>query len=262
MGFLKKFERLITWQRISVEQIHFKRLEYETNFLSGYAIFYIGIAFLTALLISWCPLQIMGAWDFNHSVWYTFFFKIAMLLIVPLTIYLVLWKYSLKDLLYDWHFTPRKLIFIAMAFIAGFMINIRHLNNILAVYPNFDDALMRAFIAILLPLFIAGLPEEIFFRALLQTHLEKKLGRISGMVIATLLFTAWHLPSRYFLAQGVEGQAHDLISVLIGTGIPVFIIGFVFALFWDRYRNLPALVMAHWAIDILPSLSSFFQIHF
>jgi len=29
---------------------------------------------------------------------------------------------------------------------------------------------------------------------------------------------------------------------------------------WARYRNLPLLICAHWAIDILPSLSSFFGI--
>jgi membrane protease YdiL (CAAX protease family) len=113
-----------------------------------------------------------------------------------------------------------------------------------------------------MPLFTAALPEELFFRGYLQTRLEKKWNRISAALVATLLFTAWHLPSRYLLSTGVEGQAGDWVNVILNTGAPVFIIGFIFALHWSRYRNIILLILTHWAVDVLPALSSYFKIPF
>jgi membrane protease YdiL (CAAX protease family) len=71
------------------------------------------------------------------------------------------------------------------------------------------------------------------------------------------LFTAWHLPSRFLLSQGVEGHAGDIGSVLIGTGVPVFIVGLIFGIFWDRYRSILPLIAAHWGIDLIPQVVSF-----
>jgi len=83
------------------------------------------------------------------------------------------------------------------------------------------------------------------------------LWRLPAILIASLLFTLWHLPPRYLLSSGVEGAAGDLGSVLLGTGLPVFVVGLIFAWAWARWRSLPHLVLAHWAIDLLPSVSSF-----
>jgi membrane protease YdiL (CAAX protease family) len=68
------------------------------------------------------------------------------------------------------------------------------------------------------------------------------------------------LPSRFLLSRGVEGEAGDFLSVVLGTGVPVFVAGLFFALHWDRYRNLPLLMALHWGIDTLPSLSSYFKV--
>ncbi len=113
-----------------------------------------------------------------------------------------------------------------------------------------------------MPLLIAGFPEEFVFRGILQTRLEKVWGRVAAITVSVLLFTAWHIPTRYLLAQGVEGSAGDLTSVLLGTGVPVLIVGSVFALLWDRYRNLPALIAAHWGVDVLPALIAFLGIDY
>jgi membrane protease YdiL (CAAX protease family) len=43
----------------------------------------------------------------------------------------------------------------------------------------------------------------------------------------------------------------------IGSGIRVFVLGLIFAFFWDRYRSLLPLVAAHWGVDVLPSVVSF-----
>jgi membrane protease YdiL (CAAX protease family) len=144
----------------------------------------------------------------------------------------------------------------------GFLLNVGHLPGIAAKIPEFTDSNLRLTIGIVLPFIIAGLPEELFFRGFLQTRLEKLWNAPVAIFVSGVLFTAWHLPSRYFLASGIEGSAGDLSSVLLGTGVPVFVVSVFFGWHWARYRNLPLLILVHWAIDILPSLNSFFKIQF
>ncbi len=107
-----------------------------------------------------------------------------------------------------------------------------------------------------MPLFTAGLPEEIVYRGFLQTRLEATRGRPTAILVTAVLFTAWHLPSRYLLSRGGEGQAGDAVSILLGTGLPVFIVALIFGWAWDRYRDLPVLIAVHWGVDSLPTMSS------
>ena len=106
--------------------------------------------------------------------------------------------------------------------------------------------------AVLIALFNAGIPEEFVFRYWLQTRIERRFGRLATIVGAALLFTAWHIPSRYFLAFGSEGRAGNLGSVILHTGVPVFLVALVLGLLWDRYRRLLPLIGLHWGIDVLP----------
>jgi membrane protease YdiL (CAAX protease family) len=117
-------------------------------------------------------------------------------------------------------------------------------------------------VGVILPLLTAGIPEEFFFRGYLQTRLEKRWNRVSAILLTSLLFMAWHLPSRYLLSHGVEGQAGHFDQVLLHTGLPVFIISLIFGFHWSRYRNIVLLVLTHWAVDILPSVSSYLKIPF
>lgn len=136
--------------------------------------------------------------------------------------------------------------------------NLGHVHAIQQAVARQDGAMVLLVgAATVVPLLCAALPEEIVFRGLLQTRLEAVLGRVPALVLASLLFTLWHLPTRYLLSSGVEGTAGDLGSVLLGTGLPVFLVGLIFGWAWDRWRSLPHLVLAHWAVDLLPSISSF-----
>lgn len=109
-------------------------------------------------------------------------------------------------------------------------------------------------------MFTAALPEELVYRWALQTRIERIWGRLAAILLAAVLFTAWHLPTRYLLASGAEGRAGDLASVLRGTGLPVLVVGLSFGWAWDRWRNLPALVALHWGIDTLPSVASILRL--
>jgi uncharacterized protein len=252
----------LTWQRIPANSIQFKSLNKEISILSGYAVFYIIAAYLTGLAILNFPSPILGAVDFNQDIWYSLVFKIFLLLIVPSVIFFVIWKYEFKDLLLGIKPSVKNISATVLMVAIGFLLNSSKLKPIQENLSSFPDAPLRLLMGIMMPLFIAGIPEELFFRGYLQTRLEKKWNRPAAILVSTLLFAAWHLPSRYLLANGAEGQAGDWGSVIIHTGIPVFIVGLVFSLHWCRYRNIVLLVLAHWAVDILPSVGSYFKIPF
>lgn len=252
----------IKWQRVPAEAIHFKALENEIIFLIGYAVFYIILGYLLGLVILHFPIPLLGATQFVQDFWYSIVFKIFLLLSVPSIIYFVSWGYKLKDLLLDIRLSAGNVIAAILMATIGFFLNASHLKWIQNSINNFTDAPLRLAMGVIMPLFIAAIPEELYFRGYLQTRLEKKWGRFAAILTSCFLFTAWHLPSRYLLSKGVEGQAGDWGQVILHTGLPVFIVSIILALHWSRYRNIVLLIVTHWAIDILPSVSSYFKIRF
>jgi membrane protease YdiL (CAAX protease family) len=248
----------LTWQRVPAREIPIAMPRRAAFKWLLFAIAYVGLAFLVGLLIRYDPHPLLGAWKFNQDFWYAVVFKILGLLIVPLCLFFGD-GYRLRDLLFDWRACPRTIVTTVLAFGVGIFINADHIPQISQRLDSVSvvDAGLRIALGATLPLFTAGLPEEIVYRGVLQTRLEKVWGRAVALPVTALLFTAWHLPTRYLLAQGVEGQAGSFSSVLVGTGIPVFIVGLAFGVVWQRYRSLPPLIACHWGMDTLPYISSF-----
>lgn len=249
-----------TWQRVHASSIAFHQLDKEVKTLIFYSLSYVILGYGIGLMVVHYPIPLMGASDFIQDFWYAIVFKLVFLLLVPAYLFFVHWGYRWKDLVLGFQPKLGNWIWGSTLVLFGFFMNARHIPRIQDQFPLFEDAPVRLVVGVLLPLLIAGLPEELFFRGYLQTRLEKKTNRMLAILISSLLFTAWHLPSRYLLAQGVEGQAGNFLSILTGTGIPVFVISLFFGFHWSRYRNIVLLILVHWAIDILPSLSSFFQV--
>lgn len=260
---VKRFRTWLSWQRVPASLVRIERPSFEARLSAAYAVFYVGAAFLTGWLIVSHPHRIFGATDFLQDAWYALFFKIGLLLVVPLAAYLRL-GYRVAELAPGWRLSAGTGATLALSFAAGFCLNLGHIPKIASAVSSMPapEAWGRIAVGLLLPLLVAGLPEELFFRGILQTRLERVLGRWPAIVATVLLFTAWHLPTRYMLAHGVEGQAGDWGSVLVGTGLPVLIVGLVFGLLWDRYRSLYPLVAAHWGIDVLPAISSMVGVSF
>lgn len=256
------FAQWLYWQRVPASQIEFKAINRETTFLLSYALFYIMAGYALGLVIANFPMPILGAAQFNQDLWYSGVFKIFLLLIIPSYIYFIRWNYQIKDLTLGVRPTLKTFLATAFMVVIGFFLNASHLTPLGNTIDTFSDAPLRLILGSVMPLFTAALPEELFFRGYLNTRLEKKWNRFSAALLSTLLFTAWHLPSRYLLSKGVEGQAGDWGEVILHTGVPVFIVGFIFALHWSRYRNIILLILTHWAIDILPATSSYFKISF
>ncbi len=253
----------LCWQRVPAAEMRIDAPRGELALSLGFALFYILAAAVTGLVIRAQPVAHFGAWKFNQDVTYLFGFKAGLLLLVPCA--WAWWRgYRPADLLAGWRFGPRALPGLVLAVVVGFCLNLSHLDGIGRVLATEAPEvwLLPLAAGIVLPLFTAGLPEEIVYRGLLQTRIERLWGRLAAILVAAVLFTLWHLPTRYLLASGVEGSAGDLGSVLVGTGLPVLIVGLFFGVAWDRWRNLPALVAVHWAIDVLPYVSSFLGIEF
>ena len=245
----------LTWQRIPAASIRVLHPGRELPFLVAYSLFYIALAGCTAQLILHIPLPLFGSPDFLLDYWYFLFFKITFLLMVPA---IAFWSlgYRLGDLDFG-SLTARDFVRAAVALTAGFAINLAHLGGIRHQLASgtISHAGIRVTLAVLIALFNAGVPEEFVFRYWLQTRMEQRFGRVMAILGTAVLFTAWHIPSRYFLAFGSEGTAGNLPSVVLNTGVPVFIVALILGLLWDRYRRLLPLIALHWGIDILPLVS-------
>ena len=249
-----------TWQRVPASHISFHDLNRELRGLVFYAIAYVVLGYGIGLMVLNYPIPLLDAGDFIQDFWYAVVFKLVFLLLVPAYLFFVHWGYRWKDLTLGFHPKLGNWIWGSILVLFGFFLNARHIPRIQDQFPLFEDAPLRLMVGVFLPLLIAGLPEELFFRGYLQTRLEKKTNRLLAILTSSLLFTAWHMPSRYLLAQRLEGEAGDFMSILVGTGIPVFVVSLFFGFHWSRYQNIVLLILVHWAIDILPSLSSFFQV--
>lgn len=253
--------RFLTWQRVPASAMRVIDPSREARFWLAFAVFYIAMSAVTGLVQRAWPAPILGATLLTSDAWYTLGYKIGLLLVVPLAV-LRRAGYRAADFLPGWRLTPRTAGTLLIAFGGGFLLNADKLDAIgaaAAARPPLEAAALIA-CAGGLKLFTAGLPEELVYRGVLQTRLELAWGRAAAILATAVLFTAWHLPSRYLLARGPEGTAGDLGSVLLGTGVPVFVVGLLLGLAWDRWRSLPVLIAVHWGIDVLPSVASFLGI--
>lgn len=260
MRTMKKLWRWITWQRVPVSAMEIRDPGREAATAVLYALFFVLVSVGTGLMIRTHPIPVFGAASFTDDFWYVVVFKLGFLLTIPLVWFLGR-GYRIRDLIPGWKADTRRILTLGVCLFVGLSANLLQgrlgmVRETAAGYPG-GELVVRLGLGLLVPLAQAGFPEEFVFRGILQTRLERVWGRVPAILVSVTLFAAWHIPTRFLLARGVEGTAGDLGSVILGTGVPVFIFGLIFALFWDRYRSLLPLVAAHWGVDILPSLISF-----
>lgn len=253
---------IATAQTVAATELKIMRPQQEAVGLLSYSAFLIALSAITGLLIRTHPLPLYSGTYFTHDLWYLLMFKLVGMLSVPMA-WFYLSGYRFSDLQPRWRITAKSIAWIVAAYLIGASINASYIQSIKNAYQSgiFPDAGVRIAVGLAAPLLTAGLPEEFFFRGLLQTRLEVLWGRVAAIVVAVTLFTAWHLPTRFLLSNGVEGRAGDFGSVLLHTGAPVFVVGLILAVLYDRYRSLVPLIALHWGIDTLPAVASFLGIH-
>lgn len=126
------------------------------------------------------PMPILGATEFIEDVWYVVFVKIIFLLFVPLCIYRRL-GYEISSI-FKTKLTWKICIAVFSCFILGMLLNGSYLAEINRVVANGGIMIwIKLTVGLLLPLVQAAIPEEIFYRYILQTRLEKVCGAILGI---------------------------------------------------------------------------------
>lgn len=99
--------------------------------------------------------------------------------------------------------------------------------------PSLDLALIGAVVA-----FIAiSIPEEIFFRGMLQSRLEHLVGRWSGIILTSLLFAATYAATdeRNELVPLTEGGILADVGAALLAYVPL---GLLYGYVWVCYRNI------------------------
>jgi membrane protease YdiL (CAAX protease family) len=109
----------------------------------------------------------------------------------------------------------------------------------------------------------AGLVEEFFFRALVQSHLAAALkSEVSGVVLMSLIFGLAHAPGFIFRHAGeVEGLGSNpnALAAVAYSIVVLAVSGVTFGVIWARTKNLFAVMLIHAAGDLLPNFGSFVQ---
>jgi membrane protease YdiL (CAAX protease family) len=107
----------------------------------------------------------------------------------------------------------------------------------------------------------AGLVEEFFFRALLQTRLAAWFrSEMTGVALMALLFGLAHAPGFILRHAGLEEAigANPSLADSIAYAIVVLSVGGIFlGIVWARTKNLFAVMIIHAATDLLPNFAQF-----
>ena len=108
----------------------------------------------------------------------------------------------------------------------------------------------------------AGLCEEFFFRACLQSRLTAWLKSPAAAIVTTsLLFALSHWPGLYLRGNPeVDGWSTDPIQVAAFTIATLSPLSIALGLLWARSRSLLLNVLVHGAIDALPNTAELVHI--
>ena len=105
--------------------------------------------------------------------------------------------------------------------------------------PRIPSAVAAA-TAVLIIFVLVAIPEELFFRSILQNLLESRLGRYGALTVAAVLFGLGHFN---------KGVAFNWRYVLLAA-----IAGVFYGRAWRARRQVLAAVIAHTAVDVVWSL--------
>jgi uncharacterized protein len=107
----------------------------------------------------------------------------------------------------------------------------------------------------------AGLVEEFFFRAVVQTRLAAWFkSEISGVALMALLFGLAHAPGFILRRAGLAdaiGESPSAADAIAYAIVVLSIAGIFFGIVWARTRNLFAVMFIHAATDLLPNFKHF-----
>jgi membrane protease YdiL (CAAX protease family) len=150
--------------------------------------------------------------------------------------------YELVPQVDDWKIGLREFAFFApIVLTLGLLLGFIHWQGFIAKPQQFPAAWIFTFI------FVA-LPEELFFRGLVQNLLERHIGRIRALALASVLFGLSHF-------NKVAGLPHGPVAlfnwryILLAT-----IAGFFYGRAWRSRKRLFASSITHTTVDTVWSI--------
>ncbi|WP_346136842.1 type II CAAX endopeptidase family protein [Lentzea roselyniae] len=115
--------------------------------------------------------------------------------------------------------------------------------------PSSDFAttvdLVTLVLALVVGFLVNSLLEEVFYRRWLQSRWEAIIGRWPAIVLASLLWAAWHIA-----IQSSGDLPADLASTFVNQGILGLFLGYL----WSKYRMMWPIVAVHGAVNAVPIL--------
>jgi membrane protease YdiL (CAAX protease family) len=124
-------------------------------------------------------------------------------------------------------------LFLPVALVVGESTGFIHFH---AGFPRVG----RLIEAILVTFLWVAIPEELFFRSILQNFLETRIGRTSALLVAAALFGLSHFN---------HGARFNLRYVVLAT-----IAGIFYGRAWRAHRQIFASLVTHTAVDVVWSL--------
>lgn len=231
-GLLAALMGLVSW-RVSPNEIRVKSPQKEALLVIGYFVFW-----LVLNLALWPRL-------FSRSLWFANGISFWMLLVIVPALILLGLGYRLSDMgLTREHLRSNVRVTLLAGGVTGLvMLLLTSGGRFLRSGEVPPTTLALGLLASLgIAILTAGFHEEFFFRAVLQTRLSEALNsRLSGLFLATLIFSLYHLPFRLF-----EGPSAGRFGYALAITFTEPVLGgLIFGVLWLRTRNLVAPVIIH-----------------
>lgn len=136
----------------------------------------------------------------------------------------------------DWKTGLRELVFFAPVVLGlGFALGFIH------PHANLPAVGKAALTWVGIFVFVA-VPEELFFRAWVQNFLERRVGRRSALVIASVLFGLSHFNKRLSISSAHFNWRYVLLATIAGI---------FYGRAWRERRRVPASAITHTCVDWL-----------
>ena len=145
---------------------------------------------------------------------------------------------GIKGMGYSFTFTRRTLpvALRELIFFTPFGIGLGLALHFIAFHPRLPSAAMAA-TAVLLTFLLTAVPEELFFRGILQNLLERRIGRNGALLLTAALFGLSHFH---------KGAAFNWRYVLLAT-----IAGVFYGRAWRSERKVLASAITHTLVDVI-----------
>jgi membrane protease YdiL (CAAX protease family) len=118
------------------------------------------------------------------------------------------------------------------------------MENIRSIHTNILGGVISYLLVFVMVFILSAIPEEFFFRTILQTRIEKVLkSPISGIIVSSLIFAIYHIPYRLLLNSSLTYGSIQL--TIFSVVSQQFLMGLFLGLWWKKTRNVYSVSLLH-----------------